>query len=218
MLPFMASNNLWTRIKREHGLYRYNPSGQYFARVRFHGKLYRRKLETDDLGWQSANCGNSSTIWSGRMPRRATRVSQGAGRLFRDTQRRGIPSSEQRSVIAKLRDERGSASTHCRCARSSLAGGRMAIEALRSMERKYYNSALTVIRDAFDLAVADQRHPGKSGQRFEIRKRKQPIRQTPTFEQFRQIVADIRAQRFNADAQESGDFVEFLGLAWTRES
>src|SRR5262249_4852148 len=45
----MHSNNVWTRIKRERGLYRYNPSGQFFARVRFKGKLYRRKLETDDL-------------------------------------------------------------------------------------------------------------------------------------------------------------------------
>src|SRR5207248_4443682 len=45
----MISNNVWTRIKREHGLYRYNPSGQYFARVRFGGKLYRRKLDIDDL-------------------------------------------------------------------------------------------------------------------------------------------------------------------------
>ena len=45
----MISNDVWTKIKREHGLYRYNPSGQYFARVRFKGKLYRRKLETDDL-------------------------------------------------------------------------------------------------------------------------------------------------------------------------
>src|SRR5215475_6884321 len=45
----MISNNVWTRIKRERGLYCYNPSGQFFARVRFKGKLYRRKLETDDL-------------------------------------------------------------------------------------------------------------------------------------------------------------------------
>ena len=42
-------SHTWTKIKREHGLYRYNPSGQYFARVRFHGKLYRKKLDTDDL-------------------------------------------------------------------------------------------------------------------------------------------------------------------------
>ena len=49
MFSLMVSNNLWTRIKREHGLYRYNPSGQYFARVRFRGKLYRRKLKAGDL-------------------------------------------------------------------------------------------------------------------------------------------------------------------------
>jgi len=49
MLSLITSTNFWTRIKREHGLYRYNPSGHYFARVRFKGKLYRRKLGTDDL-------------------------------------------------------------------------------------------------------------------------------------------------------------------------
>ena len=48
MLSDMILSNVWTRSKREHGLYRYNPSGQYFARVRFRGKLYRRKLDTDD--------------------------------------------------------------------------------------------------------------------------------------------------------------------------
>ena len=47
----MITNNVWTRIKRERGLYRYNPSGGYFARVRFNGKLYRRKLDTDDLAF-----------------------------------------------------------------------------------------------------------------------------------------------------------------------
>src|SRR5262245_41298283 len=45
----MKSNTVWTRIKREHGLYRYTPSGQFFARVRFRGKLYRRKLGSTDL-------------------------------------------------------------------------------------------------------------------------------------------------------------------------
>jgi Phage integrase family. len=44
-------------------------------------------------------------------------------------------------------------------------------------------------------------------------KREKPIRLTPTFEQFRAIIADVRAQVFNADAQDSADFLEFLGLA-----
>jgi len=36
---------------------------------------------------------------------------------------------------------------------------------------------------------------------------------TPTFEQFKSIIADVRAQQFNADTQDSADFLEFLGLA-----
>ena len=44
-------------------------------------------------------------------------------------------------------------------------------------------------------------------------KREKPIRLTPTCEQFKAIVADVRAQLFNADAKDSADFLEFLGLA-----
>jgi len=41
-----------------------------------------------------------------------------------------------------------------------------------------------------------------------------PIRKTPTFEQFQAIVESIRSQIFNGhDADESAEFVEFLGLA-----
>jgi hypothetical protein len=43
----MISNDTWTKSKGS-GLYRYNPTGQYHARVRFRGKLYRRKLGTTD--------------------------------------------------------------------------------------------------------------------------------------------------------------------------
>src|SRR6266699_7160084 len=45
----MNSSNVWKKINP--GLYRYNPSGQYFARVRKGGKLYRQKLGTDDLAY-----------------------------------------------------------------------------------------------------------------------------------------------------------------------
>jgi len=77
----------------------------------------------------------------------------------------------------------------------------------------HYNSVLTAIRDALDIAVADRIILESPAKTLTYRKRKAPIRLTPTFEQFKAIVADVRAQRFNADAQESGDFIEFLGLA-----
>ena len=40
-----------------------------------------------------------------------------------------------------------------------------------------------------------------------------PIRITPTWEQFQQIVAAIRAQKFSDTAQDSADLVEFMGLS-----
>ena len=40
-----------------------------------------------------------------------------------------------------------------------------------------------------------------------------PIRSTPTAEEFAAIVANIRTQVFNADAHDSANFVEFIGLA-----
>ena len=41
-----------------------------------------------------------------------------------------------------------------------------------------------------------------------------PIRKTPSFDEFKAIVASIREQKFNGHgADESADFVEFLGLA-----
>ena len=39
-----------------------------------------------------------------------------------------------------------------------------------------------------------------------------PIRITPTFEEFNAIIADVRKQKLNAEAQTSADFLEFMGL------
>src|SRR5437762_12860483 len=47
MLSDMISNDVWTKSKTA-CLYRYNPNGEYYARVRFGGKLHRKKLGTDD--------------------------------------------------------------------------------------------------------------------------------------------------------------------------
>jgi integrase len=77
----------------------------------------------------------------------------------------------------------------------------------------YWNSALSLIRDAFEQAVNDHVIMENPAAGLKYRKRKKPIRLTPTFEQFKAIVADIRAQPFNREAEESGDFVEFLALA-----
>src|SRR5438874_11351867 len=47
MLSDMHSDTHWTKSKTA-CLYRYKPTGQYFARVRFGGKLHRKKLNATD--------------------------------------------------------------------------------------------------------------------------------------------------------------------------
>jgi len=210
----MASKNIWTRIKREHGLYRYNPSGQYFARVRFGGKLYRRKLEAGDLDVAKRKLRD----FKNDLERTdANKGNTSFGKVLDDyaATLTGADSTlvNKRVIIEKLKQTWfGIDSLPLRTVKPSQVTAWLA-KHYGDWSAAYYNSALTVIRDALDMAVGDRIMAESPGKGLKYRKRKQPIRETPTFEEFQQIVADIRAQKFNREAEESGDFVEFLGLA-----
>jgi integrase len=209
----MISNDPWTKSKGS-GLYRYNPTGQYFARVRFRGKLIRKKLDTDDyelakrkladfkrdLERTDANKGNASFA-----------------KVLDDYERTlgGSDSTKEkkRAVIEKLKQTWfGVHTLPARTIKHSQAKSWME-KHYGEKSASHYNSALTVVRDAFELAVNDKIIVESPAKGLKYEKRAKPIRTTPTFEQFNRIVADIRGQRFNADAEQSGDFVEFLGLA-----
>ena len=210
----MKTNKIWTRVKREHGLYCYNPSGQYFARVRFRGKLYRRKLGTndpdlakrklrafkDDLARTDASKGNAS--FSAILDAYDATLT-GADKTIED----------KRCIIGKLKQTWfGIDTLPFRTVKPSQVRAWLT-KHYGHLSAAAYNAALSVIRGAFGLAVTDKIIIESPAAGLTYRKRKRPIRPTPTFEQFKQIVADIRAQKFNREAQQSGDFVEFMGLA-----
>jgi len=210
----MKQDNIWTKIKREHGLYRYNPSGQYFARVRKHGKLYRRKLDTTDLDLAKRKL---RAFKDGLERTDATKGNASVATLLNDYVRTlgGSNSTQEkkRAVIERLRQTWfGIDTLPARTIKHSQVKSWLE-KHYGARSASHYNSALTVVRDAFDLAVADKIILESPAKDITYRKRKKPIRETHTFEQFQSIVADIRAQRFNRDAEQSGDFIEFLGLA-----
>jgi integrase len=195
-------------------LYRYKPSGQYFARVRFRGKLYRRKLDTadlalakrklrtfkDDLERTDAAKGNTSFA---AVLEAYERTLTGANSTLED----------KRAVIAKLKQTWFGVDTlPLRTVKPSDVK-RWLSEHYGNKSASYYNSALTVVRTAFDVAVNDKIVSESPAKDITYRKRNKPIRLTPTFEQFKQIVTDIRSQKFNGEAEQSGDFIEFMGLA-----
>lgn len=209
----MISNNVWTRIKRERGLYRYNPSGQYFARVRFHGKLYRRKLETDDL----ALAKRKLRVFKNDLERTdATKGNVSFAKVLDDYSETltgaDTTKADKRVIIDKLKATWfGIDALPLRTIKPSQVAAWLS-KHYGDRSASYYNSALTVLRDALDMAVKDKIIVESPASGLKYHKRKQPIRTTPTFEQFEQIVADIRGQRFNADAEQSADFLSACGL------
>jgi integrase len=74
------------------------------------------------------------------------------------------------------------------------------------------NLHISCVKEVFALAVRDRIIPVSPALHLRSAKRENPIRLTPTCAQFNAIIADVRAQMFNADAQDSADFLEFLGL------
>jgi len=70
------------------------------------------------------------------------------------------------------------------------------------------------IKRIFEVAVRDGIILRSPAAHLRPAKLAKPIRATPSFEEFKAIVESIRSQKFNGhDAEESADFVEFLGLA-----
>ena len=71
------------------------------------------------------------------------------------------------------------------------------------------------MKQLFEIAVGDRIVADSpfAGVKIKWKKPQKPIRNVPTQEQFEAIVADIRSQKFNADANHTTDFMAFLGLA-----
>jgi integrase len=194
-------------------LYRYNPSGQYFARVRFHGKLYRRKLETDDL----ALAKRKLRAFKSDLERTdATKGNTSFAKVLDDYSATltgaDTTKADKRVIIDKLKATWfGIDTLPLRTIKPSQVTAWLS-KHYGDWSASYYNSALTVIRDALDVAVRDKVIIESPASGLTYRKRQKPIRTTPTFDQFKAIVADVRNQPFNADAEESADFIEALGL------
>ena len=210
----MISNKPWTKSKTA-GLYRYK-TGTYFARLRFGGKLYRKKLDAADYDLAKRNLAK----FKDDLERTdATKGNKSFGKVL-DDYAAGLTvadstKKDKLAVIAKLKDTWfGVDSLPLRTVKPSQVKAWLS----RHYGRKsatYYNSALTVVRAALQTAVEDkivvENPAGKTIVKY--RERDEPIRLTPSFDEFKAIVADIRAQKFNREAEQSGDFVEFLGLA-----
>ena len=209
------NNQQW--IKSGPCLYRYGPSGTYHARVRFGGKLYRQSLDTIDFAFAKRKLAEFRASL-GRTDPRQGNISFGAV-LDHYAQTLGSLKESTRETklgkIAKLkRTWHGIDALPLRVIRPSDIAAWLSRHCPQEKSASHYNQHLTLIRDALQLAVDDRVIADSPAKNLKWRNPpKNVLRATPTFEEFQKIIADVRAQKFNRDADDSADFLSFLGLA-----
>jgi integrase len=78
-----------------------------------------------------------------------------------------------------------------------------------------YNKYCTFLRRLFIIATSDKMiaESPMDGVKVPWKRPQNVTRRVPTLEQFHAIVNDIRSQKLNADAEDSADFIEFMGHA-----
>jgi integrase len=200
-------------------LYRYSSNGVYYARFKTDGKEIRRSLETTDRAEARRK------LAAEKEKERQTDRSQGkltlrelCDRWLKRIQNSKPKTLEQKShVVARIKEDWPAGSlgqvrkikpSDCdlwlaRCGRKSRNG-------FRASSR---NAHVQVLKEIFAVAIRDRIISESPAAHLKYIKREKPIRITPTWEQFKAIVANVRSQVFNADARDSADFLEFLGLA-----
>jgi integrase len=182
--------------------------------VRYRGKLHRKSLDTDDLAYAKRKLAD----YRRTLERTDATSGKKSFAAVLDEYRKtliGAKSTveDKNAIIDKIKSTLfGAETSPLRESKPSQIKVWLATH-YGHKSASYYNSALMLIRDALETAVRDRVIVENPAKDLKYRKRKTPIRLTPTFEEFKQIVAEIRSQKFNQVVEQSGDFIEFLGLA-----
>jgi integrase len=196
-------------------LYRYSTSKTYYAVYRKHGRLLWKSLKTTDRELAKRKL-KDEIANAGRIDQRQEKMSLGAllG-LFEDHLNRfDVRTRANRRYILNTFKQTWKYGLDLAVRDITLAqlDGWLAQHSAR-IKRTSLNAYILFVRQLFELAIAARAIAESPAVTLKMLKPEEPIRQTPTWLQFQNIVEDIRKQRFNADAEESADLVEFMGLA-----
>jgi integrase len=200
-------------------LYRYSSNGVYYARIKVDGKEIRQSLGTTDRKLANRN------LTKLKQDQRQIDRSQGkltlgelCDRWLETIQNSKPKTLEQKMYIAERVTGHWPSCSLVQVAKikpsdCDLWLARCAQKARNGFSASSRNAHVQILKDMFALALRDKMILESPAAHLKYIRREKPIRLTPTWEQFNAIIADVRAQLFNADAEDSADFLEFLGLA-----
>jgi integrase len=194
-------------------LYRYS-NGVYYARIKVDGKEIKKSLRTTDR--------TLAKRLLTRFKQEQRQIDRSQGRItlseLCDRYLQTVQHQKPQTVAGKTR-------IIGKIKRDWVTGNLTQVTAIKPSDcdlflarvgggASFRNACIQVLREMFASALRDRIIAASPAQHLKYLKRETPIRKTPTFEQFQVIVESIRSQQFNGhDADESADFVEFIGLA-----
>jgi integrase len=209
----VCSSNKGTFQKVGECLYRYS-NGVYYARIKVDGKEIKKSLRTRDrvLAKRLLTQFKQEQRQIDRSQGRIT-LSELCDRYLQTVQHQKPQTvAGKKRIIGKIKRDWATGNltqvtaikpSDCDLFLARVGGG-----------ASFRNACIQVLREMFASAVRDRIIAASPAQHLRYLKRETPIRKTPTFEQFQAILESIRSQQFNGhDADESADFVEFIGLA-----
>ena len=183
--------------------------------MRVHGKLFRESLHTTDRKISERKLRDFRNSKEKIDAKLGKMTVESLCDRYEQTLTQLSPSSikNKRGILCRIKSDWPQGKEQAVSAiKSSDCETWLARQAAR-VGRSHLNAYLQVLRALLQFAVRDHLIAENPAAHMRYRKREVPIRATPTWEEFRAIVTDIRKQVFNPDAYASADFVEFIGLS-----
>ena len=196
-------------------LFRYSSSGVYYGRFQSNGKDISRSLRTTDRALAKRRLADELVNASKLDVKVGKMTLEELLRLHAERLSQYSPKTiATRQSIFKIFKETWPHGLNIPVHSVSTGQLELWLASRRAnFKNATYNEYARFLRHLFELAlkfrvIATSPAAGLKGLRVET-----PIRATPTWAQFQSLVADIRSQRFSAEAEDSADLVEFMGLA-----
>jgi integrase len=198
-------------------LYRYSSNGVYYGRIRVEGKEIKRSLETTDRAIANRELA--------RFKNQQRQIDRSQGKLtlaelcnryLENVQHQKPRTIERKTCIVGRIKQHWPTGRLTQIAKIKPSDVDLWLASVSRRANRFGPASrelhISCIKELMALAVRDRIIPASPAAHLRSTKREKPIRLSPTYEQFKAIIADVRAQQFNADAQDSADFLECMGL------
>ncbi len=193
-------------------LYRYSSNDVYYALVKYEGKQKRASLETTDKAVAKRKLADFQRDL-GKVDASQGKITlrELCNRYLATVAGQALSTVSSKTAILKRLLADFVHGADCQVAKIKPSELKAWIEQY-GFGYSTYNHYVQAIKALFDMAVLDQVIVSSPAKDLTGKKVVKPLRITPSVEEFFAIIADVRKQKWNAEAQASADFLEFMGL------